>query len=127
MLDGYVDTEHPQFVANMAAMKESIEDLKKNIETVRQGGGAKAVTKHLKKQKLLVRDRVTELLDPGSPFLELSQMAGHGLYGKDHVPSAGILTGIGMIHGRLCMIVGNDATTKGGTYYPMTVKKHLRA
>jgi len=86
-----------------------------------------AITRHTSKGKLLVRERINKLLDPGSPFLELSQLAGYELYGKEQVNSGGIVTGIGKVSGSLVMIVGNDATVKGGSYYPITVKKHLRA
>jgi 3-methylcrotonyl-CoA carboxylase beta subunit len=99
---------------------------------VRQGGSESARKKHTDRGKLLVRDRVDRLLDPGSPFLELNPLAAYGMYGKSEddvyaVPSAGIVTGIGRVSGRECVVVANDATVKGGTYYPMTVKKHLRA
>lgn len=86
-----------------------------------------AIKRHQSKGKLLVRERISKLLDPGSPFLELSQLAGYEMYGKDIVNSGGIITGVGKVSGQLTMIVGNDATVKGGTYYPITVKKHLRA
>ncbi len=94
--------------------------------TSQLGGGETARERHLARNKLLPRDRVAALIDPGSPFLELSQLAAYGLYG-DEVPSAGIVTGIGRVSGRECVIVANDATVKGGTYFPITVKKHLRA
>ena len=83
--------------------------------------------RHKSRKKLMPRDRVQSILDPGSPFLELSQLAGYELYGEDRVPSGGMVTGIGLIHGRHCLIVANDATTTGGTYYPIGVRKHLRA
>ena len=86
-----------------------------------------AIERHLSKNKLLVRDRINKLVDPNSPFLELSQLAGYEMYGKDVVNSGGIVAGIGRVSGQLAMIIGNDATVKGGTYYPITVKKHLRA
>jgi 3-methylcrotonyl-CoA carboxylase beta subunit len=107
-------------------MRELVEELRKRLEIVRQGGSQKARDRHTGRGKLLVRDRVDRLLDPGSPFLELSQLAGTGMY-DDAVPSAGIITGIGRISGHECVVVANDATVKGGTYYPITVKKHLRA
>ncbi|MGQ3029186.1 MAG: carboxyl transferase domain-containing protein, partial [Ferrovibrionaceae bacterium] len=91
-----------------------------------EGGGAKARDRHLSRGTLLPRDRIRTLLDPGSPFLEFSQLAAHGVYGEE-IPAAGILTGIGRVSGRECVIVCNDATVKGGTYYPLTVKKHVRA
>src|SRR3954464_15415344 len=113
-------------------MKELVEELRDRMAAARQGGSDSARTRHTERGKLLVRDRVDRLLDPGSPFLELSPLAAFGMYGAssdDHyaVPSASIVTGIGRIHGRECMVVANDATVKGGTYYPLTVKKHLRA
>ncbi len=107
-------------------MQALVAELRARAERVRQGGGARAVEKHVARGKLLPRERVRLLLDPGAPFLELSQLAASGMYG-DEVPSAGIITGIGRIAGRECVIVCNDATVKGGTYYPVTVKKHLRA
>ena len=91
------------------------------------GGGIEARKRHLGREKLLPRDRVDRLLDPGSPFLELSQLAGYNLYGNDEVPAGGVITGIGRVSGTECVIVANDPTVKGGTYYPITVKKHLRA
>src|SRR5690606_11414645 len=101
-------------------------DLNERLKRVRLGGPEKARTKHVARGKLLPRDRVDQLLDPGSPFLELSALAANGLY-DDQAPAAGIIPGIGRVSGRECVIVANDATVKGGTYYPMTVKKHLRA
>ncbi len=112
-------------------MRSLVEELRERLVLARQGGSAAAREKHTSRGKLLVRDRIDRLLDPGSPFLELSPLAAHGMYGpagEDYsVPSAGIVTGIGRVAGRDCVIVANDATVKGGTYYPMTVKKHLRA
>ena len=113
-------------------MRELVEELNQRLAVVRLGGSEKARARHTSRGKLLARDRIDTLLDPGSPFLELSALAGYGMYGADEddvyaVPSASIVTGIGRVEGRLCMIVANDATVKGGTYYPMTVKKHLRA
>ncbi|MEJ7630116.1 MAG: carboxyl transferase domain-containing protein [Nocardioidaceae bacterium] len=103
-----------------------VEDLRARLAVVRRGGSEAARGKHTDRGKLLVRDRVDRLLDPGSPFLELSPLAATGMY-DDAVPSAGIVTGVGRVSGRECVVVANDATVKGGTYYPMTVKKHLRA
>ncbi len=113
-------------------MKELVADLRERLAVVRQGGSESARRKHTDRDKLLARDRIDLLLDPGSPFLELSALAAYGMYGTSPedqyaVPSASIITGVGRVHGRLCMIVANDATVKGGTYYPITVKKHLRA
>lgn len=121
-----IKTSSESFIENSKAMEELLLDLQQKVEKVRLGGGAKAVERHKKRNKFLPRERIDHLLDPGSPFLELSQLAGHELYSED-LPSGGIVTGIGSIHGRLCMLVANDPTVKGGTYYPITVKKHLRA
>ncbi|WP_036563692.1 carboxyl transferase domain-containing protein [Nocardioides halotolerans] len=107
-------------------MRELVADLRERLAVVRRGGSESARRKHTDRGKLLVRDRVDRLLDPGSPFLELSPLAATGMY-DDAVPSAGIVTGIGRVSGRETVIVANDATVKGGTYYPVTVKKHLRA
>ncbi len=119
-------------LSDVAEMTELVDELLERLATVRQGGSESARTKHTDRGKLLVRDRVDRLLDPGSPFLELNPLAAYGMYGKGEddvyaVPSAGIVTGIGRVSGRECVVVANDATVKGGTYYPMTVKKHLRA
>ncbi|PSC74671.1 methylcrotonoyl-carboxylase [Micractinium conductrix] len=114
------------FKANTRAMDASIAALDADIAHLLQAGGAKAVQRHRQRGKLLPRERIGLLLDPGSPFLELSQLAGKGLYGHEDVPAGGIVTGIGAVHGRLTAVVANDATVKGGTYYPITVKKHLR-
>ncbi|HXH80885.1 MAG TPA: carboxyl transferase domain-containing protein [Nocardioides sp.] len=115
----------------MAEMTELVADLRERLALVRQGGSESARAKHTARGKLLVRDRVDRLLDPGSPFLELSPLAATGMYGApgqdNAVPAAGIVTGIGRVEGREVVVVANDATVKGGTYYPLTVKKHLRA
>ncbi len=108
------------------SLADLVGDLRDRLAVVREGGSPAARTKHVDRGKLLVRDRVDRLLDPGSPFLELSPLAATGMY-DDAVPSAGIVTGVGRVSGRECVVVANDATVKGGTYYPMTVKKHLRA
>ena len=119
------------FVANAAAMRALTDDLNQKLKQVQLGGGEAARSKHLARGKLLPRDRVTQLLDPGSPFLEVAPMAAMGMYpdkdGSDSAPAAGLIAGIGRVNGIECMIVCNDATVKGGTYYPLTVKKHLRA
>jgi 3-methylcrotonyl-CoA carboxylase beta subunit len=129
ILKSKIDTRSPAFAENTAAMQAVVDDLRGKVAQVSQGGGEEAARKHTARGKLLPRDRVAALLDPGSPFLELSQLAAFGMYGKDgqDAPSAGVITGIGRIEGTECVIVANDATVKGGTYYPMTVKKHLRA
>jgi 3-methylcrotonyl-CoA carboxylase beta subunit len=113
----------------MPEMKELVDELRERLAAVREGGagGSEASRRrHLGRGKMLVRDRVDRLLDPGSPFLELSPLAALGMY-DDAVPSAGVVTGVGRVSGRECVVVANDATVKGGTYYPVTVKKHLRA
>lgn len=108
-------------------MGEAMERLERLTRVAQQGGSAKAREKHLARKKLLPRDRVTALIDPGSTFMELSPLAGHELYPEAEVPAGGIITGVGVVEGVTCMIVANDSTVKGGTYYPITVKKHLRA
>ncbi|HMO47813.1 MAG TPA: carboxyl transferase domain-containing protein [Rubrivivax sp.] len=125
-LKSQIDTRSEEFRANAARMRETVADLRVQAERVAQGGGEQARARHEARGKLLPRDRVAHLLDPGTPFLEVGQLAALGMYGGD-APSAGVITGIGSVMGRECMIVANDATVKGGTYYPMTVKKHLRA
>ena len=126
VLDTRVNPRSDAFRQNAARMEEVVADLRAQVARVVEGGDAAARAKHVARGKLLPRERLERLLDPGAPFLELSQLAAHGLYG-DEVPSAGIITGIGRVSGRECVVVVNDATVKGGTYYPMTVKKHLRA
>jgi 3-methylcrotonyl-CoA carboxylase beta subunit len=121
-----LDPRSEEFRANAARMRGLVEDLKQKAAAVSLGGDEAARKKHTDRGKLLARERVRTLLDPGSPFLEIGQLAAWGMYGGD-VPSASIVTGIGRVSGRECMIVANDATVKGGTYFPMTVKKHLRA
>ncbi len=125
-LKSQIDTRSEDFRANAARMREIVADLRAKAEGVAQGGGEVARARHEARGKLLPRDRVAHLLDPGTPFLEVGQLAALGMY-DDEAPSAGVITGIGSVMGRECMIVANDATVKGGTYYPMTVKKHLRA
>ncbi|OCH96906.1 methylcrotonoyl-CoA carboxylase [Legionella jamestowniensis] len=115
-----------EFKQNEAAMQSLVIELQSTIKKIAQGGDEKARQRHLKHGKLLPRERLQQLLDPGSPFLELSQLAAYQVY-EDYVPAAGIITGIGYVAGTECIIVVNDATVKGGTYYPLTVKKHLRA
>jgi len=115
-----------EFQENTELMMQQVKDLAERVEDNKLGGGQKTQERHVSRGKLLPRTRITELLDPGSPFLELSQLAGFKLY-DDAVPAGGIITGIGLVMGQECMIVANDATVKGGTYFPITVKKHLRA
>ncbi len=126
VLRSQINPNDEQFRANQAAMAAQVGDLNRLIGDIKQGGGAEARKKHLDRGKLLPRDRIHRLVDPGSPFLEFSALAAHKVY-DDHIPAAGIITGIGRVAGRECVIVCNDATVKGGTYYPITVKKHLRA
>ncbi|MBV1919853.1 MAG: methylcrotonoyl-CoA carboxylase [Pseudomonadales bacterium] len=114
------------FHSNVEAMQSLVSHLQETVATIAQGGGEKSQKRHLARGKLLPRDRVKQLLDPGSPFLELCQLAAHEVYGED-VPAAGVICGIGRVSGQECMIVANDATVKGGSYYPLSVKKHLRA
>jgi len=115
-----------EFKTHAEAMAALVADLRAKVDVISGGGGAAARDKHTARGKLLPRERVRRLLDAGSPFLELSQLAAYGMY-NDEAPGAGLITGIGRVSGQECMIVANDATVKGGTYYPMTVKKHLRA
>jgi 3-methylcrotonyl-CoA carboxylase beta subunit len=121
-----LDTRDPTFAANREALAALVTDLEARIREIELGGDEAARSRHAGRGKLLPRDRVRALIDPGSPFLELSQLAAYGMY-EDNIAAAGIITGIGRVSGRECVIVCNDATVKGGTYYPMTVKKHLRA
>ncbi len=121
-----VRTDDPVYAENHQRNTAIAAELSTVLETVRRGGSDRARERHEEQGKLLVRDRIERLLDPGTPFLELSPLAAHGVY-DDDVPAAGLITGVGSIHGRQVMIVANDATVKGGTYYPITVKKHLRA
>src|SRR5512134_750393 len=126
ILSSQINPRSEEFRASSDAMRAMVADLKDKIAKLAEGGGAEARAKHVARGKLLPRDRVQMLLDPGTPFLELSQLAAFGMY-DNAAPSAGIITGVGRVAGRECVIVCNDATVKGGTYYPVTVKKHLRA
>jgi 3-methylcrotonyl-CoA carboxylase beta subunit len=126
ILETQLNARSADFQANAAAMRAVVDDLKARIEEVALGGGEAARAKHTARGKLLPRERVQRLLDPGTPFLELSPLAAYQMYGGD-APCAGVIAGIGRVSGVDCVIVCNDATVKGGTYYPMTVKKHLRA
>ncbi len=131
VIDSSINTRSEAFQANAAAMRKLVSDLRERVARASLGGGEQARDKHLARGKLLPRDRVDRLLDPGSPFLEFSPLAGCGVYqdpdGSDAAPGAGLITGIGRVSGQLCVVVCNDATVKGGTYFPLTVKKHLRA
>ena len=126
ILGTQLNTRSPEYAANAATMLENVQDLRTVLGRVHEGGGAAAQAKHTARGKLLVRERINRLLDAGSPFLEVSALAAHDVYGED-VAAAGVVAGIGRVEGVECMIVGNDATVKGGSYYPLTVKKHLRA
>src|SRR6185503_4750688 len=126
LIKSQLKTRSAEFRANAERMQALVADLREKIATVTQGGDAAARDKHTARGKMLPRERVNRLLDPGSPFLEIGQLAAWGMYSGD-VHSASIICGIGRVSGRECVIVANDATIKGGTYYPMTVKKHLRA
>ncbi|HXF46823.1 MAG TPA: carboxyl transferase domain-containing protein [Burkholderiaceae bacterium] len=126
ILETRLNPRADDFRAAAEHMRALVADLKSKVAKIAEGGGEEARKKHVARGKLLPRDRVTLLLDPGTPFLELSQLAAYGMY-NDEAPCAGIITGVGRVSGRECVIVCNDATVKGGTYYPMTVKKHLRA
>ncbi len=122
-----INSRSQAFSDNAEHMQSLVDDLATLVERIKQGGGERYQARHQARGKLLPRDRVDLLIDPGSPFLEFSQLAAHNMYGKDNVPAAGIITGIGRVAGIECVIVANDATVKGGTYYPVSVKKHLRA
>ncbi len=121
-----LNTKSPEFKENIENSKKIINELAENLETVKKGGPESARSKHIERGKLLVRDRIQTLIDPHSPFLEINAFAAYNMY-DNSAPSAGMVSGIGKINGRDCMIVANDATVKGGTYFPMTIKKHIRA
>ncbi len=125
-LETQLNLDDKTFQQNSVVMRNMAQELRNMIIKIQEGGGETARERHRKHGKLLPRDRIELLLDPGSDFLELSQLAGWQLY-DDDIPAGGIITGIGRIMGTDCMLVVNDATVKGGTYYPITVKKHLRA
>jgi 3-methylcrotonyl-CoA carboxylase beta subunit len=126
ILDTQLNARSADFIANATAMRALVDDLRAHLDKVAQGGGEAARAKHVGRGKLLPRERVANLLDPGTPFLELAPLAALNMYHND-APGAGLIAGIGRVSGVDCMVVCNDATVKGGTYYPMTVKKHLRA
>jgi len=125
-LSSRLDARSDGFRANARHMQGLVEDLQSRLAQAMRGGSDSARDKHTERGKLLARDRIETLLDPASPFLEIAPLAAHGLYGGD-APSAGIVCGIGQVNGRPVVVVANDATVKGGTYFPMTVRKHLRA
>lgn len=126
ILQSLVDSRAEEFKQNAASYEHLIAELREALADVKEGGKAEARAKHTSRGKLFVRDRIERLLDPNTPFLEFSSLAAHRVY-EDEVPAAGVITGIGRVSGQEVMIVANDATVKGGTYYPLTVKKHLRA
>ena len=121
-----INPRSPEFAANSAALLEQVDALRALLARVHEGGGAKAQERHTARGKLLPRERIDQLLDLGSPFLEIGQLAAHEVYDEE-IPAAGVVAGIGRVEGVECMIIANDATVKGGSYYPLTVKKHLRA
>lgn len=121
-----INTRSAEFAENSEHLQAQVDDLRDKLNTIKLGGGPEYQARHVARGKLLPRERINKLLDPGAPFLELSQLAAYEVY-DDVVPAAGILAGIGRVEGQECMIVANDATVKGGSYYPLTVKKHLRA
>ena len=131
VIETKLNSRSAEFQANAAVLRAAVADLGAKLALSAQGGGSAARAKHTARGKLLPRERVQMLLDPGTPFLELSPLAALNMYpdrdGSDSAPCAGVITGIGRVSGVDCLIVCNDATVKGGTYYPMTVKKHLRA
>lgn len=125
-IESEVSTHSTEYQHNYGELKKVVDDLKNLIGKITEGGDEAAKSKHKKRKKLMPRERIEAILDPGSAFLEFSQLAGYQLY-DEVVPAGGIITGIGLVAGRLCIFTANDATVKGGTYYPITVKKHLRA
>jgi 3-methylcrotonyl-CoA carboxylase beta subunit len=127
VLPSVVDPFSEEYKENARQMGEVMMKLEELTRKIHEGGPPKAREKHIARKKMLPRDRVIALIDPGTSFLELSALAGHELYPEAEVPAGGIITGVGVIEGVTCMIVANDSTVKGGTYYPITVKKHLRA
>ena len=131
VLQTQLNSRSADFLTNAAALQSVVDDLRVQLKKSAAGGGEKAKAKHVARGKLPPRERVQMLLDPGTPFLELAPLAAHAMYlnkeGIEDAPCAGMIAGIGRVNGVDCMIVCNDATVKGGTYYPMTVKKHLRA
>lgn len=126
ILSTKLNSASTDYLENRKVFESLIEDYQKRLAQAQAGGGTEAQDKHRKRGKMTARERIMALLDPGSAFLELSALAANGLY-DDDAPSAGVVTGIGVVHGREILVIANDATVKGGTYYPMTVKKHLRA
>ena len=126
VIESQIDPRSAEFQANAAQLRGVVDDLKKQLAQTALGGGDKARNKHTERGKLLPRERIRGLLDPGSPFLEFSPLAAHGMY-EDQAPCAGMIAGIGRVHGSEVVVVANDATVKGGTYFPITVKKSICA
>ena len=126
VIESSIDISNKEYINNFKHYETLVDDLKKKIKITQKGGGEEKIKLHKSRNKMLVRDRIDALLDPDTPFMEFNTLAAYGMY-DDKAPCAGIVTGIGIIHGREVIIVANDATVSGGTYYPMTVKKHLRA
>src|SRR5438105_5093951 len=126
IIETHIERDSNEFRENHQYFQQILDQLRQRTQTIQQGGGAEAIARHRKRDKLLARERIQLLCDPDTPFLELSTLAAWDMYDNE-APSAGIVTGIGLVEGQECMIVANDATVKGGTYYPITVKKHLRA
>ena len=121
-----INRADPDYQKRRTHNQELIDILRKRLDKVAEGGGGKYVERHRGRGKMLARERIEKIIDPGTAFLELSPLAAYGLY-DGRANSAGIVTGVGLVHGRECLFVANDATVKGGSYYPMTVKKHIRA
>jgi 3-methylcrotonyl-CoA carboxylase beta subunit len=121
-----LNLKSPEYKENIENSKKILEELKANLDKVKLGGNEIARQRHIERDKMLVRDRIKKVCDENTPFLELNALAAINMYDNE-APSAGVVTGVGMINGRECMIVANDATVKGGTYFPMTIKKHIRA
>src|SRR3990167_7408507 len=126
VLPSRLDPNSLEFQANFAALQKQVQDFKLLTQQIKAGGDQDSQAKHKARGKMLARERIEALLDHGSPFLEFSTLAAYGVY-DSQAPGAGIVTGIGYVHGREVVVVANDATVKGGTYFPLTVKKHLRA
>ena len=126
VLDTHLDTASDDFRDNAQRIQSLVDELNARLAAAKQGGGEKYLARHVEQGKMPPRERIASLLDPDTPFLELSTLAANGMY-DDEAPAAGIITGVGRIQGRECLIIANDATVKGGTYFPITVKKHLRA
>ena len=126
VIDSLIDTSSSDFKENLKHYKKLVDDLKEKITIAQEGGGEEKIKLHKSRNKMLARERIDALLDPDTPFMEFNTLGAYGMY-KDKAPCAGIVTGIGIIHGREVVVIANDATVSGGTYYPMTVKKHLRA